>query len=347
MKTYLTLFIVACQSVVALAQDNDGKAPYSTKSLANDAISSVMVSTSAGGINVSGRPGEAPRVEVYIRGNNGRELSKEEIQKRLARDYDMNIAVNGHELSATVKTKHNFSNWTQSLSISFKIFVPQQVATNLKTSGGGIVLDNLKGNETFSTSGGGLVIDKLSGIIRGRTSGGGIDVSNSSEDIDLSTSGGGITAKNCTGKMKLITSGGGIELSNLKGNIVAHTSGGGVEGRNIEGELVTGTSGGGIDLKGMSCSLDASTSAGNLDVEMKQAGKYVKLTASSGDVNLSLPLKQGLDLSLRGESVSQRPSKISSFTGEWGKNRINGSVNGGGIPVEASAGSGNLNVRFN
>src|ERR1700732_5196538 len=121
MKTYLTLFIVAWQSVTALAQDYDNKTPYLTKSLANDAISSVVVSTSAGGIAVSGQSGEAPRIEVYIRGNNNRELSKEEIKKRLEEDYDMNISVNGHELSAIVKNRHNFTNWRQSISISFKI----------------------------------------------------------------------------------------------------------------------------------------------------------------------------------------------------------------------------------
>jgi len=98
MKTYLTLFIVACQSVVALAQDNENKTPYLTKSLAGDAISSVIVSTSAGGIMVSGRSDEAARIEVYIQGNNGHELSNEEIKKRLDEDYDMNIAVNGHEV---------------------------------------------------------------------------------------------------------------------------------------------------------------------------------------------------------------------------------------------------------
>lgn len=137
MKTYLTLLIVACQSVVALAQDNENnRTPYLTKSLANDAISSVVVSTSAGGILVSGHAGEAPRVEVYIKGNNGRELSKEEIKKRLDEDYDMNITVNGHELNAEVKTKHNFDNWKRQMSISFKIYVPEQVSTDLRTSGG-------------------------------------------------------------------------------------------------------------------------------------------------------------------------------------------------------------------
>ncbi|MDB5141473.1 MAG: hypothetical protein JWQ66_186 [Mucilaginibacter sp.] len=345
MKTYLTLFIVACQSMVALAQDNENKTPYLTKSLTRDAISSVMVNTSAGGITVSGQSGQEPRVEVYIRGNNNRELSKEEIKKRLDEDYDLSVTVNGHEVTAIAKNKHNFSNWRNQISISFKIYVPEQVSTDLKTSGGGIRLDHLKGKETFTTSGGGLQIDRLSGMIHGRTSGGGIDVSNSSENIDLETSGGGITAKDCSGKIRLQTSGGGLRLENLKGDITAHTSGGGVEGSNIEGELVTSTSGGGIDLKDMNCSLDANTSAGSLNAQMKHVGKYLRLSSSAGDVNIELPAKQGLDLNLHGDAVNQH--QFNGFNGEWDKDHVRGTVNGGGAPVSASASSGNINVKFN
>jgi hypothetical protein len=344
MKTYLTLFFVACQSMVALAQDGDNKTPYLTKSLANDAISSVVVSTSAGGITVSGATGQQARIEVYIHGNNGRQLSKEEIAKRLEKDYDLNISVNGHELSATVKNKHNFNNWHESININFKISVPENASTELKTSGGGITLDHLKGNETFSTSGGGLLLNHLSGTIRGRTSGGGIDVSNSSEDIDLSTSGGGIIAKNCSGKIRLVTSGGGLELDGLKGDITAHTSGGGVEGSNIEGELVTGTSGGGIYLKHMRCSLAANTSSGDLDAQMDEVGKYLKLNASSGGIALKLPAKQGLDLNLTAERINDQ--KAHGFKGEWNKQHVDGSVNGGGIPVNAHA-DGYIDVNFN
>ena len=347
MKTYILLLFLACQTVLSFAQDDENKTPYLTKSIANDAISSVLVTTSAGGITVSGEAGQSPRVEVYIRGNNNQHLTKEEIQKRLDEDYDFSVSVTGHEVRAIAKHKHDNMNWKKSISISFKIYVPQDVNTDLKTSGGGIRLDNLKGNENFTTSGGGLQIDKLSGMIHGRTSGGGIEVSNSSENIDLQTSGGGITANNCSGKIKLETSGGGLRLTNLKGNISAHTSGGGVEGNNIEGELITSTSGGGIDLKNMNCSLDANTSAGSLHAQMKQVGKYLRLNASSGNIDVDLPLKQGLDLNLRGDRVNQHPSKISDFSGEWDKDHIRGTVNGGGIPVSADASSGNISLRFN
>jgi Putative adhesin len=342
MKKILTLFIAACCSIAAFAQDNE--TPYQTKSLANDAISSVIVTTSAGGILVSGQSGQAPRVEVYIKGNNNRKLSKDEIQKLLDENYDLNVTVNGHEVSAIVKNKHDHMDRENSLSISFKIYVPQQVSTDLRTSGGGIQLDNLKGNEKFSTSGGGLSIDRLSGSVNGRTSGGGITVSNSTDDIDLETSGGGIAAKDCSGNITLKTSGGGILLKNLQGHIVARTSGGGIDGKHISGELITGTSGGGISLTDMSGSLEAVTSAGGLNVQMNHVDKYLKLNASAGNIALKLPGKQGFDLSMNAEHISSQVD--ANFQGTWDKQNVNGSINGGGIKVDVHS-NDKIDLSFN
>lgn len=344
MKILFTLLFACGLSTLALAQDD--KTPYLTQSLANDAISSVKVVTSAGGIHVSGESGQAPRIDVYIRGNNGRELSKDEIKKRLDENFDMSITVNNHELQAIVKNKHDHIDWNEDgLSISFKIYVPQEVTTDLRTSGGGIHLDHLKGREEFSTSGGGLDINTVTGNIRGRTSGGGIHVEHSGDDIDLVTSGGGITAEDCNGTISLRTSGGGLQLDDLKGTIHASTSGGGVRASNIEGELVTSSSGGGIDLRNMNCSLDAHTSAGSLNAQIKQVGKYLKLSTSAGNIELELPAKQGLDLDLNAERVDSH--QFNGFNGTFDERHVHGSVNGGGASVDASANSGHIDVRFN
>lgn len=342
MKTFLAFLIVACQATFALAQDD--KTPYMTKSLANNAINSVYVSTSAGGIKVSGGSGEAPRIEVYIRGNNNRELSKEEIERRLKEDYDMTIDVKDHELRAIVKNRHEFRNWNNNMSISFKIYVPHDVSTELSTSGGGIDLDHLKGKENFRTSGGGLNVADVSGEIHGTTSGGGINVSNSGDQIDLTTSGGGITAKECHGDIRLKTSGGGLILRNLKGTIYAHTSGGGVQADHIEGELQTGSSGGGIQLTDISASVEANTSAGSVQAEIKQVDKYLRLSTSAGNIDLRLPAKQGLDLDLKGESVQQ--THFEGFHGEFDNSHVHGTINGGGATVDAHASSGHVSVQF-
>ncbi|HWZ14165.1 MAG TPA: DUF4097 family beta strand repeat-containing protein [Mucilaginibacter sp.] len=347
MKNYFLLLVFACVANVALAQDWN-KTPYETKSLANDAIRDVFVKTSGGSISVSGASGEAARVEIFVHGNNNQELTREEIKKRLDEDYDLQVSVSNHEVHASAKRKHeggmNF-DWRRQLSISFKVYVPRQVATHLNTSGGSIHLDNLSGDENFSTSGGSLHVDHLTGVIKGETSGGSIEVSNSGSNINLETSGGSIRASNCNGTIKLETSGGSLHLEGLKGTINASTSGGSIQANNIEGELITGTSGGSVNLTQMACSLEASTSGGSMNVEMNHVGKYVKLEVSGGHVNLKLPLKQGMDLNMSANRINN-PFNISGFSGEWDKTHVKGSVNGGGVPVHVDA-SGHLDISFN
>lgn len=347
MKTYLFILLIACQSAVVFGQDWN-KTPYETKSLASDGIKAVFVQTSGGSITVSGAEGQSPRVEVYVHGNNGDDnLSREEIKKRLDKDYDLEVSVSGNEVHAMAKRKHEGGfNWDgrRQLSISFKIYVPKQVSTHLSTSGGSIHLDNLSGEENFGTSGGSLHIDALTGNIKGETSGGSIEVFNSGNNINLETSGGSIHAGNCNGKIRLETSGGSLHLENLKGSINANTSGGSVNANNIEGELITGTSGGSVHLSQLSCSLEASTSGGSMQVELLKLGKYVKLDVSGGHVNLNLPSKQGMDLKLSAEKINA--AALSNFSGEWEKNRVHGTLNGGGIPVTVDA-SGHLDISFN
>jgi len=348
MKTYFFVLFIAFQSYVGLAQDNANKIPYETKSLANDGIKSVSVKTSGGAILVSGEAGQAPRVETYVHGNNGENLTNEEIKKRLDDDYIVEVTVSNNELHIDAKRKHEGGfnlDWKKQLNISFKIYVPKEVTTHLSTSGGSIHLDNLSGEENFETSGGSLHVDALTGIIKGETSGGSIEVSNSGDDISLGTSGGSIHASNCQGKIKLETSGGSLHLESLKGTITANTSGGSVHANNIEGELITGTSGGSVNLTDLSCSLDASTSGGSMNVDLVKVGKYVKLDVSGGHVDLKLPAKQGLDLNLSAERIA-KPENTNGFNGEWEKTHVKGSVNGGGIPVSVEA-SGHLDISFN
>jgi DUF4097 and DUF4098 domain-containing protein YvlB len=347
MKKYFLLLLVTCSSgYITLAQDWN-KTPYETRSLANDAIKSVDVKTSGGNITVSGASGEAARVEIYVRGNGNQDLSREEIKKRLDADYDLRVSITNHEVRAEAKRKHEGGlnwDWRRQLSISFKIFVPRQVATHLNTSGGSIHLDNLSGDENFSTSGGSLHVDHLTGIIKGETSGGSIEVNNSGDNINLETSGGSIHASACHGKVRLETSGGSLHLQDLKGSINANTSGGSIQASNIEGELITGTSGGSVNLSQMSCSLEASTSGGSMNVEMLHVGKYLKLDVSGGHVDLRLPAKQGLNLNLSANRINK--PQLSNFSGEWEKDHVKGSINGGGAPVHVDA-SSHLDISFN
>ena len=341
MKKYLLFFLLAALQFSVKAQVKSSDKPFMTKSLSNESIKDVEVETSGGSISVSGVAATEARVEVYITSNNNKELTKEEIQQRLNEKYNLSVSVANNKVTATARQKEKITDWKKALNISFKVFVPKNVSTDLSTSGGSISLNNLSGNLKFSTSGGSLNIDNVSGNVDGRTSGGSIDLRNSKDDIDLSTSGGSIDAKNCEGKLRLSTSGGSLDLKDLKGDIRATTSGGGIHGSDIEGELIAHTSGGSIHFSDLSCSLETSTSGGNIDVSIKELGKYIKISNSAGNVDVTLPNK-GLDLDLSASKI--KTGQLTNFSGKVDEEEINGKLNGGGVPVRIDAGSGKISL---
>jgi hypothetical protein len=337
-------FLLVVSGIIVQAQ-NSRSLLYLNKPLSSESINDVEAKTSGGGIEVMGvNPSEA-RIEVYINGNDRHDsYTKEEVQKILDKDYDFSVTVSGNKLTAIARQKRGFSNnnWSNSISISYKIYVPAACATHLNTSGGGISISNLNGEQHFSTSGGGLDVSKITGRIVGNTSGGGINVKDSKDDIDLETSGGGIDAERCSGEIKLNTSGGSIELHDLSGNIHASTSGGNVDAEKVTGELITHTSGGNMSVSGMSGSLEASTSGGNIDVEISEIGKFVKLSNSGGSVHLEIPKGKGLDLDIHGDRI--KTEGLNNFSGSLEKESITGTINGGGMPVDVHAGSGGVTL---
>jgi DUF4097 and DUF4098 domain-containing protein YvlB len=329
MKMAFVLLLVGFLPWAAQAQAYSDQSPFLTKSLSKESFKRAEVETSGGNISVTGVAASEARIEVYVSPNNERmdNLSKEEIQKRLDEYYELSISVSNDKLTAIAKPKVHSMDWKRGVSVSFKLFIPQEVSTDLNTSGGNINLSNLSGGtQDFNTSGGNLDLDHLSGKITGRTSGGNIDLRNSKEDIDLSTSGGDVKAINCQGRIKLVTSGGSVNGDKIGGELSAHTSGGDVR------------------LEGLSCSLETSTSGGDIEVAMATLGKYVRINNSGGDIDLQVPKNLGLDLKLSGDKV--RVEELSNFSGRKDENEINGKMNGGGIPITVDGGSGRVSLTF-
>jgi hypothetical protein len=342
MKHYLILLLLTGFGFTVSAQFNSEKEPYLTKSLSNEAVKKVSMETTGGNISVLSAGSSDSRLEVYVQSNNGKNssLSKDEIKKRMEELYDLEISVSDNKLTAKAEPKHKNMDWKRSLSISFKAYVPSSVSTDLSTSGGNITLKGISGTQNFTTSGGNLNIEDVSGKIKGRTSGGNLNLRNLKDDIDLTTSGGNVDADNCTGNIKLTTSGGSLNLKDLKGHINASTSGGNVRGTDIGGELIANTSGGSIVLKELTCSLETSTSGGNIDVSIKEFGEYCKISNSGGNIDLSIPKNKGADLKLSAEKI--KTSGLENFSGTKDDDSIKGKLNGGGVPVTVSTGSGNI-----
>ncbi|GAB3895742.1 DUF4097 family beta strand repeat-containing protein [Spirosoma agri] len=333
----LTLVSVATLALTSQAQDRD--TPYQTKTFSGN-IKAVRAETSGGSLTIEGGTDMNAKVEMFVRSNNGNNnLDKAEIEERL-KDYDITIAMDNNTIVATSKRKNN-DDWKRGLSISFKFYTPRNVATDLRTSGGSIRLTSLSGVQKFRTSGGSLNLTDIEGDIDGQTSGGSIHMDRCHKDIDLQTSGGSIEARESSGKMRLHTSGGSIRLTELKGDIDAQTSGGSVSGDGVDGDIKASTSGGSVRLANVSGSIDASTSAGGVDVSITKLGSYVRLTTSAGSVRVKMPLDKGITLNLSGNNIK---IPLHNFSGDTEKDRIKGTLNGGGIPVTLAASSGSVYV---
>jgi hypothetical protein len=341
----IVLLLMGGLGVIAVNAQS-GKDAFLTKTFPSAGIKQIQSETSGGNLAVYGQTSGDARVEMYIQGNNGwgMGVSKEEVQKRLDEQYDIVIAVQGDKLVATAHQKRNWdNNWRHGLSISFMIYTPTAVSSHVRTSGGNIEMKDLAGNEDFRTSGGNLEIDHLGGTIVGRTSGGNVAIRNSHDNIDLQTSGGNLDAMYCEGKIQLETSGGNVGLRGVKGSIRASTSGGEVEGNKITGDLDAHTSGGNIDLDEVAANLNASTSGGNIRVNFLST-KSVDLSNSSGDISVSLPQGQGMDLRISGERVHS--TALNNFKGTFDTHHIDGTLNGGGIPVRVDGNSGEVHLSF-
>lgn len=316
---------------------------YMTKKFPVSSIKDVDINTSGGGITVMGGATSEAKVEVYINGNGRGSLSDSEIEERLEK-YNLTVRMDGGTLicEAERKNKSGSWNWKNSLNISFKVYVPTKVATNLNTSGGGIKMANLNGDLKFRTSGGGLKLEDLRGEINGSTSGGGIKMLNCDDLVKVRTSGGGIIATDCDGELDMSTSGGGIKLTNLTGDVEATTSGGGITVDGFSGELNTSTSGGGIRMDGMNGDVKASTSGGSISASFDRPGEYISLSTSAGNISIDVPNGKGYDLDLSGNKV--RMASSSNFNGTKKDDRVQGSLNGGGTTIRARANSGSVSL---
>lgn len=344
MPKSILLLVLFFPCALLKAQFQADKQPFLIKSLTNETVNNIEAKTTGGNISVTATSQSEARIEVYVIPNNSRanSLSKEEIQKRLDEEYELSVSVVNNKLSAIAKPRNRNMNWKRALSISFYVFVTKNVSSDLTTSGGNIKLSGISGTQDFTTSGGNLDVDNAAGKLTGRTSGGNIHLSNSKDDIELTTSGGNINAENSDGKIRLATSGGSLRLKKLKGSIKATTSGGNIDGEFISDELNTHTSGGNVSLRELSCSLEASTSGGNIDVEIKELVQSVKITNSSGNVDIQMPGDKGIDLKLKGGKI--KTATLNNFNGAVEEDRIEGKLNGGGVPVKINAGSGRINL---
>jgi hypothetical protein len=191
------------------------------------------------------------------------------------------------------------------ISVAFIAYVPKETSAAIATSGGGLKVSGLNGYQKLSTSGGGISVHDINGNVNASTSGGSIKCDQINGDVNVSTSGGSIKMIDMTGNLDASTSGGSISLEHIAGSTVAATSGGSINADFLE---VTGD---------------------------------IKLATSGGSINVNVPNQIGADVYLSGSHVGM---ELGNFSGDTKRNRISGTVNGGGHKIECRTSGGGVKV---
>lgn len=204
----------------------------------------------------------------------------------------------------TARRKHNFS-WHKNLSLRYEVRVPATTRLELRTGGGGIAIEGLRGDSNLDTSGGSIEVSSLAGRLTAHTSGGDIRLRQVDGDAGIETSGGGIDVDSLNGSLRAHTSGGPIRIEGVNGRVEAHTSGGSVRATFDRGNAHGGvleTSGGSIEVRldpNANLNLDASTSGGSVRTDLpirvvgRIAGSSLQGTLGSGGETLRLHTSGG------------------------------------------------------
>ena len=324
-KTYtLIVMLVTLLSCNGFTQEN--RTPSMVKTFTVDQPGSLDARSSGGGVKVSTHEQNKVVIQLFIR-KNGRMLAPSDPEINDVLDnYNLDIEQNGSAITAIIEQKSRFHGWNNS-GISLNIIVPREMSCDVSSSGGGVSASGVKGTHSFSSSGGGVHLENITGTTKASSSGGRVTASNQNGDIHMTSSGGGVT------------------LDDAYGNVYARSSGGGVHLNNIHGDVDAGSSGGGVGVTGEAGSVRATSSGGPVRINISGLNKELYLQSSGGgiDATISNGKNLGLDLDLRADKVN---IELRDFSGSIEKDRVKGTLNGGGIPVYMHSSGGNVNVRF-
>ncbi|GET34144.1 hypothetical protein PbJCM13498_30070 [Prolixibacter bellariivorans] len=301
--------------------------PTITKTFDMNQPGTLNSQSSGGGIVVEGNDQNKVVVQAFVR-KNGKILSPTDpLLTDVMKDFNLDIKKNGSVITANVERKRNFKFWNN-VGISLKITVPKKMSCNVSSSGGGLKISNVDGTtHDLSSSGGGIRLENVAGTTKASSSGGGVQAINQNGDVRLSSSGGGVT------------------LDEGHGSVYARSSGGGVRLKNVHGDVDASSSGGGVTVTGETEAIRATSSGGSVHVNISNLSKKLYLASSGGGVDATIQNgdKLGMDLDLKSDRVH---IELHNFSGTSEKDRVKGTMNGGGIPVYMHASGGNVNVKF-
>ena len=289
----------------------------------------LILETDLGSIEIDTSNTNTLEIEVIREARTGSSRRAEEILK----DFEISFRQDGNTVYVNGDHKRSglrgfWNNIGKHVRIHFLISLPREFNVDLKTSGGKISIDDLKGEVRSKTSGGSLNFSRIQGPVWGRTSGGSIKLISCTSIADVKTSGGSIT------------------IGEVSGEVLAHTSGGGIKVEKSTGDVDVSTSGGSIHIKEAMGAVKAKTSGGSITAHIaKQPKSDCSLSTSGGSVTVYLPEGVGVNVNAKASGGRVYTDFPVTIKGEISKRSLNAKINDGGPELYLHTSGGSIHIK--
>ncbi|MEE8507979.1 MAG: DUF4097 family beta strand repeat-containing protein [Myxococcota bacterium] len=283
----LAIAILGSQAPSAIAKDYEDR-------IAARPGGRLQVDLASGSVEVESHDENEVRVDAQVGGVGARSL-------------DFRLSGNGVDVFFSA----DVGGWAQLLGgtrLRVRLKVPEHYDLDIRTHGGNIEVEEIRGDVVARTSGGSVEVDEIEG------------------NVDLRSSGGSIEAKEIRGNLVARTSGGRIRASEISGDVEARTSGGPIKITDVGGRVDLHTSGGGISVRFTD------------DPEGQ-------LETSGGNIEVEFPEDAGVDLDARTSGGGVEVEHEIVVQGRLDRSRVEGKINGGGRTLQLRTSGGSIRVR--
>ena len=162
-------------------------------------------------------------------------------------------------------------------------------------------------------------------------------------NVDLSTLQGNVSTDGLAGEVQAQTSAGNIHVDNVVGVVQTHTSAGNLRFSGVRGPILGRSSAGNITLANCLGAVDAKTSAGNLRADVAtQPRREWNLRTSAGNIVGTLSSNVAVDIDA--QTSMGNLSTDFRVQGTVTRNRLHGTINGGGPLLKLHTSAGNIRL---
>jgi DUF4097 and DUF4098 domain-containing protein YvlB len=163
--------------------------------------------------------------------------------------------------------------------------------------------------------------------------------------VKLRTASGNIAVSDLAGAARADTSSGSLKFTGVHGTIDGRTSSGSIKVVACEGPVNVRTGSGSLTIEDVAGAVQGSTGSGSVTARFSSAPRNdVQLKTSSGSMTLRVADHSAFNLDAATSSGGVRSEVPVTIVGRAARDRLSGSVNGGGQSLVLRSGSGSIRV---